>query len=163
MRYVVSVKATCKRRIGKAKGIAVCIVVLVRQRVTIIQIRLVYIVKHHVHATDAEHGSVRIRTVKYLFAETVSLSYIKQIITLMLCDKFGCFHNKTRRTHCRVADGIIKSGSHQFHHHADDMARGAELSVCTRCCHDAEHILIHITHHVSPIGRDIFNTFDDTR
>ena len=162
MRYIVSVEATCKRRIGQTKGIAVGIVILVRQRVTIVQIGLIHIVKHHIHTAYAEHGSVRVRAMKYLFAETLLLFNIKQFITLMLCNVFGCFHDKTGRAHSRVADSIVKSWAHQFHHHTDDVTRGAELPVSARCRHYAEHVLIHVTHHVRPIGRNFINPLNHT-
>jgi hypothetical protein len=53
VRYIILIQTSGKRRIGKAKGVFVGIVIFVRQRIAIIEVRLIHIVKHHIHAADA--------------------------------------------------------------------------------------------------------------
>ena len=48
----------------------------------------------------------------------------------------------------RVADHVVGFGVHQLHHHADDVARRAELAVETGLADLAEQVFVSIAAHV---------------
>ena len=54
---------------------------------------------------------------------------------------------------------LVLTGLHQFHHHTDDMARGAELAVVARCGHLPQHILIHIAHRIAVVHIKLIHAF----
>ena len=80
----------------------------------------------------------------------------------MLAD-IGCAgQQKTSRTHSRVENGILEGRLHQLHHHVDDMARRAELTVFPGGCDFTQQILVNIAHDVLVVhvhGVDAIHNF----
>ena len=83
---------------------------------------------------------------------------LQQFLGMVPAHKFGTFHQKSRCSHSGVADAVVQLGLHQLHHHADNVARGAELPVGACRGHLAQHILIHIAHGVTVVHIQLLNT-----
>ena len=66
----------------------------------------------------------------------------------VILDVFGGLHNEAGRAHSGVTDLVLEGRLHQLHHHADDVARGAELAIGAGGSHLAQDVLIDIAHRV---------------
>ncbi len=84
-----------------------------------------------------------------------------EFFLIVLLHILGTLHNESRATHSRVADSIIESGLHQFHHHADYVARSTELSVGATGRHLAKHIFIDIAHSIAVVHIKCADTIDN--
>ena len=118
--------------------------------------------EHQVHRADAQHGLVGIESVEHRLAEMAVIVGAEQFGAVVLLDIFRALDDKSRRTHCGVADGVAQSGLHQFDHHADDVARGTELSVIAARRHFAQNILVDVAHRVAVVHVEVVDAVHDS-
>ena len=84
--------------------------------------------RDHVHGADAQHGAVHVETVEHVIHVMILLLPVEQEgAVLRLVQIFRRRHQKARGAAGGVADGLVGLRVHQLDHHADDVARGAEL------------------------------------
>ena len=107
--------------------------------------------EHEVHGTYAQHGGVGVEAVEHAALVVLGVLALEQVALVVQLDVLGGFHYEASRTHGRVADGVLDGGAHEFHHHAYDVARSAELAVVARCSHLAKDILVDIAHGVAVV------------
>ena len=88
---------------------------------------------------------------------------LQEFAIIGLTDILRTLHDEARRTHGRVADGVGKCRLHEFYHHADNMARCAELTIIARGSHLAQYILINITHGVAFVHIEFVDVLHDTK
>ena len=154
-----AVEAAGERRIGKAKRIAVGILVVGRKAVLILDVGVVNAMKHQVHRPDTQHGGIGVESVKHAVLVMLCILLFQQLFTIMALDILCRFHDETRTTHGWVTNSVFQSGLHQFHHHANDVSWGAELAVVATRCHLAQDILIHIAHRVAVVHIKVVDAF----
>ena len=77
------VKAAGERRIGKAKGITVGILVVSRKAVLILDVRIVNAMQHQVHCPDTKHGGIGIKTVKHAVLVVFGILLFQQLVLIV--------------------------------------------------------------------------------
>ena len=122
--------------------------IVLRQRIHPGDIGSFHTVEHHIHGADAQHGLIGIEAGEHSGSIMLLVLGAHQLALIMLGDILGSGGDKAGRTHSGVADGILQSGLHQFHHHLDDMARGAELAIGAGLGDLRKQVLIYIAHDV---------------
>ena len=141
----VRVQAPLEGGIGQDQGILVPVRVLVGEAVPILDEGVVDAVGHHVHGADAEHGPVHVEAVEHVVEEVVLLPAVEEDLLLpVLLQVFPRRHQKARGAAGRVADDLVRAGVHELHHHADDVAGGAELAVDAGGGDLGEDVFIHV-------------------
>ena len=104
---------------------------------------------HHVHRADAEHGSVHVVAEKHVVHIVILLLAVEEdFFFAVLLQVFTRRNKEAGSAAGRVADHVISFRGHQLHHHADNMARGAELTIETGLADLAEQIFVGIATHV---------------
>ena len=97
---------------------------------------------HHVHRADAEHGSVHV----------VAEKHVVHIVILLLAVEedffFAVLLQVFTRRNKEAGSAAGRFWVHQLHHHADNMARGTELTVTAGLADFAEQIFIGIAPHI---------------
>ena len=107
--------------------------------------------EHEVHGTYAQHGGVGVEAVEHAALVVLGVLALEQVALVVLLDVLGGLNDEAGRTHGRVAYGVLDGGAHEFHHHAYDVARCAELSVIARSSHLAQDVLVDIAHGVAVV------------
>ena len=141
----VRVQTPLEGGIGQDQGILVPVRVLVGEAVPILDEGVVDAVGHHVHGADAEHGPVHVEAVEHVVEEVILLPAVEEDLLLpVLLQVFPRRHQKARGAAGRVADDLVRAGVHELHHHADDVAGGAELAVDAGGGDLGEDVFIHV-------------------
>ncbi len=148
-----------KRRIGKAEGVSLGVGVVGRKAVFVLNIGIVHAMQHQVHGPDAKHGLVGVEAMEHAVLVVVGVLFLQELLLVVLGDILGTLHNKTGTAHRRVADGVLQRGLHQFHHHPDNVAGRAELSVVACRGHLAEDVLVHVAHRVAVVHVELVHAF----
>ena len=104
---------------------------------------------HHVHRADTEHGPVHVVTEEHVVHIMILFLAIEE--DLFLAALFQIFARRNKKAGGaagRVADHVVGFGVHQLHHHADDVARRAELAVQAGLADLAEQVFVSIAAHI---------------
>ena len=155
--YIILVETARKGWVRHDERIAALVFVLSRERIAPSQLRSSYVMKQQVHGSDAQHGLVGIVAINHRSLHVVNFLFYIGSHLMVLLDIFHRLNEEAGRTHCRVADIILRVRLHHLHNHADDVARGAKLAVGAACRHLAEYVFIHIAHGVAIIHIKIIN------
>ena len=140
------IQAPLKRRVRQNEGVLLFIGVLIGQTITVLNIGVVHSVRHHIHRANAEHGSIHIVAVEHtVHIVSFFLSIEEDLFLALFLEVVPCRHKKARRTAGRVADDFIGRGIHQFHHHANNVARCAELTVQSRLRNFGKQVFVNVT------------------
>ena len=143
------VHRTFEGGIGQAHGELVPNLILLGHAILVVDLRAADGVEHQVHGGDAQHGAVGVKAGKHGGHEMLPLLAGHGAL-IVAPDILRRRHQKTRRTAGRVADGVLRCGLQQLHHHVDDVPGCAELAVLTRGGQLAQHILVQIALHIQP-------------
>ena len=107
---------------------------------------------HHVHCSDAQHGAVHIEAVEHMIHIVFFVGPVKQNFLLpFFCQKLTDRHQKAGGSEGGITNYVVRLGFHQLHHHADDLARCAELSVAACGGNFIQQIFINIPANVRGI------------
>ena len=100
------VEASGEGWIGEDEGVLLRIVVVgLRQRIPVADVRILGTVQQHVHAADAEHGAVEVVTVERVFVEAAAGGgVLVDRLALVLDQIFGGSDEETGRAAGRVAE-----------------------------------------------------------
>ena len=108
---------------------------------------------HHVHRADPEHGAIHVVAEEHMVHIMVFLLAVEEDFFFPGFFQILARRNKkTGGAAGRVADDVIGFRVHQLHHHADDMARGTELTVEAGLADFAEQIFVGVAAHVHRLG-----------
>ena len=141
----VRVQAPLEGGIGQDQGILVPVRVLVGEAVPILDKWVVDAVGHHVHGADAEHGPVHVEAMEHVVEEVVLLPPVEEDgLLLILLQILPRRHQEAGGAAGRVADHLLRAGVHELHHHADDVAGGAELAVDAGGGDLGEDVFVHV-------------------
>ena len=100
---------------------------------------------HHVHGADAQHGAVHVEAVKHAVHVVVFVLPIeKNLLLAVFLQVVADGDEKTRCTTGRVANNLVGFRFRQFHHHADDVAGRAKLTVDARRGNLGEQVFVYI-------------------
>ena len=145
----ICIQTALERRIGKDERILLLVRILITEAVPVFDKRIVNTVSHHVHGTDTQHGAIHIVAEEHMVHVVVFLLSVEEDFFLAMFFQIFTRRNKeTGGAASRVADHIISFRIHQFHHHANDMTRGTELTVPAGLADLAEQILICIAAYI---------------
>ena len=100
---------------------------------------------HHVHRADAQHGAVHVVAVEHAVHIVRLVLLIEEDFLLAVC--FQVLARRHQKAGCAarwVADDFVRARCHHVHHHADDMARCAELPVDSRRRQLAQQIFVYV-------------------
>ena len=148
-RHGVCVQTALEGRVGQNQGILLLVRVLVAKAVPILDKGVVDAVGHHVHGTDAEHGTVHVIAKEHVVHIVILLLAVEEnFFFTMLLQVFACRNKEAGGAAGRVADHVVGFRVHQLHHHADNVARGTELTVEAGLADFAQQIFIGIAPHI---------------
>ena len=104
-------------------------------------------VQHQVHRRNAQHGAVCVKAGEGVPSKVLPLlgsHGILVVVANVLCggDQEAC------RAAGRVADGVIRGGLQQLHHHFPDMLGSAKLAVLPSGGQFAQHVLVQVALHI---------------
>ena len=126
----VGVEAALERRIGEDERVAVAVGVLVGEGVAVFDGGVFDAVDHHVHGADAEHGAVGVVAVEHGVHVVGAGGAVEEDVGLaVLAEPVAGGDEEAGGAAGGVADGVVGAGLRQGDHHADDVARSAELAV----------------------------------
>ena len=121
------------------------VIVGLRQRIPVADVRILGAVQQHVHAADAQHGAVKVVAVERPFVEAVAGGSIPVDGPPIVLDQIlGSGDKEARRAAGRVANHVLRRRRGHIHHQLDDMTRGAELPVLPGGRDLAEHVLVKV-------------------
>ena len=144
-RYRVIVQTALERRIGEDQAVLALILILVAQAVAVFDIGAFDAVGHHVHRADTQHGAIHVVAEEHVVHVMILLLLVEEDIFLVrFFQIFRRRDQKARGAARGIADHVLGGGLHELYHHADDMARGAELTVHARLRDLAEQIFVGI-------------------
>ena len=142
---VLVVEAAGEWRIGQHQRVLLLLAtVLLRQRVAVADVRVLYAVQQHVHAADAQHGVVEVETVEQAMVEVLAQLRVVQQLRVALAQVLASRAQKARRTAGRVADDVGGLGRGELHHQPDDVAWRAELPILSGGGDLGEHVLVDV-------------------
>lgn len=133
--------------IGEADGVAVADVVLFGDAVLIGDLRVADGVEHQVHGGEAQHGAVGVEPGEHGAGEVRPLLGGHGGLAAF-ADIFRRRDEEARGAAGGIADGILRHGAQQLHHHLADVLGGAELAVLPGGGELAEHVFVEIALHV---------------
>ena len=134
-------------RVGQAHGKAVADVVLFGNAVLVVDFRVGDGMEHQVHGGDAQHGAVHVKAGEGVPGEVFPLLRGHAVL-VMVADVLRRPHQEARRAAGGVADGVLRGGPEQLHHHGNDMPGRAELAVLSGGGQLAQHVLVQVALHV---------------
>ena len=142
---VLVVEAAGEGRIGQHQRVLLLLTpVLLRQRVAVADVRVLYAVQQHVHAANAQHGVVEVEAVEQAVVEVLAQLRVVQQLGVALAQVLARRDQEARGTASRVADDVGGLGRGELHHEPDDVARRAELPVLSGGGDHAEHVLVDV-------------------
>ena len=144
------------------------------ERVHVEELRRFDAVQHQVHRADAQHGHARIvveATQEFVRLDEGALVLLEQVADQVVRQPFlvvfedvgrgGFLHHvlvgvdqEAGRAARQVADPVGGRGRDHLHHHADDVARRAELPVAPGGVELAEQVFVQVALHVLVLLRD---------
>ena len=158
--HIILVETACKGWVRHDERIAALVFVLSRERIAPSQLRSSYVVKQQVHGSDAQHGLVGIVAINHRSLHVVNVLFYIGSHLMVLLDIFHRLNEEAGRTHCRVADVILRVRLHHLHNHADNVARGAKLAVGAACRHLAQDVFIDVAHRVTVVHIERIHAVD---
>ena len=140
------VEASGEGWIGEDERVLLRVVIVgLRQRIPVADVRILRTVQQHVHAADAKHGAVKVVAVERAFVEAAAGgSILVDSLAIVLDQILGGGDKEARRAASRVADDILRRRRGHVDHQLDDMTRGAELPVLPGGRDLAEHVLVEV-------------------
>ena len=149
--HALTVQAALERRIGEDERVTLGVEVFVTERVAPLDVGRVHVVEHHVHGTNAQHSGISIIAREHLVPVVVEVFGVDEGVGFVILDISCGLDNEAGTTHGGIADAVVLGDGrlHELHHHANDMARGAELTISSTGSHLAKYVLIHIAHRVA--------------
>ena len=176
--HVLVVEAALEGRIGQddVEGVLGALGELLgealAQRVLVVDVGVVDAVQHQVHGGDAQHGGVEVEAVEHVrvrmcsrcslqqvagvdgvLLAIVSLHMLRPLVAGVLAQQVVIgLDQEAGGAAGRVADAVGRLGLQQLHHHADDVARGAELAVDAGGGELAEQVLVEVALGVASVS-----------
>ena len=131
--------------ICKNESVFFAVGILVGKTVAVFNERIFNTVRHHVHRADTKHRAVHVVAVEHIVHVVILVLAVEKDLLLAVFLKIVTHSNKKSRSAARrIADDLVSFRLHQVDHHADNVARSAELTVDTRSRNLGKQIFVNI-------------------
>src|SRR5690242_10273749 len=117
---------------------------ILRQRIAVAYIRVLHTVQQHVHATDSEHGVVKVKAMEGLVVEMGLLPLVAENLWVVVTEVLACCDEEPCCPACWIADHIPWLRRSHCNHQLDNMPWGPKLAILTSRGDLAEHIFVQI-------------------
>ena len=108
---------------------------------------------HHVHGSDAQHRAVHVEAIEHMVHVVLFLLAAEEYLLLApLLEILSGGYKEARGAAGRVTDHVVSLRVGELHHHADYVARRAELAVHARRGDLGKEVLVYVAAHVGAVG-----------
>ncbi len=114
------------------------------QGVAVADVGVFHPMQSQVHAADAQHGVVEVVAVEEAMVEVNPRLGVAEQLRVKFAQVLADGDGEAAGADGGVAEDVPRGGRGDHHHQADDVARGAELSVLPGGGDLAEHVLVEI-------------------
>ena len=141
------VHGALERRICQTHGKLIADLILLGNTVLVVDLRVADGVQHQVHRRNAQHGAVCVKAGEGIPSKVLPLLGSHGIL-VVVANVLRGGDQKACRAAGRVADGVIRGGLQQLHHHFPDVLGSAKLAVLPSGGQFAQHVLVQVALHI---------------